>query len=311
MELVPVPEGLYGGSIAEMLTWFSTAPKPQRISAVPSVLRMRVERRQSYAVQMDEFLQGLQSSTVKSRAMSPVPSLDTSKLGSRGVASGFNHVVTNDVDVQRLLQVKGRRVVRATEVPVTWESFNQDDSFILDLGEEIIQWSGSHSNHFEKLKATMVSKGIRDDERCGRAKLLICNEGAEPDRMLEVLGEKPKLPDAHSDDTKMDASHRKLAQLYQVSNTGGDIEVTMVAEHNPFSQDALQSSECFILDNGANGNIFIWKGKDSNAEERHAVLKTSEQFIQKMNYPAHTQVQSSLNTGDPTLQTVLPGLEGS
>lgn len=43
--------------------------------------------------------------------------------------------MTNDVDVQRLLQVKGRRVVRATEVPVSWESFNQGDSFILDLGE--------------------------------------------------------------------------------------------------------------------------------------------------------------------------------
>lgn len=52
-----------------------------------------------------------------------------------GVASGFQHVVTNDVEVQRLLQVKGRRVVRATEVPVSWENFNQGDSFILDLGE--------------------------------------------------------------------------------------------------------------------------------------------------------------------------------
>lgn len=31
-----------------------------------------------------------------------------------------------------------------------------------------------------------VSKGIRDDERCGRAELLLCDEGAEPDRMLEV-----------------------------------------------------------------------------------------------------------------------------
>ncbi len=59
-----------------------------------------------------------------------------------GVASGFKHVVTNDVDVQRLLQVKGRRVVRATEVPVSWESFNQGDSFILDLGEvrQVERW---------------------------------------------------------------------------------------------------------------------------------------------------------------------------
>jgi len=50
------------------------------------------------------------------------------------VASGFRHVVPNEVTVQRLLQVKGRRTVRATEVPVTWESFNTGDCFILDLG---------------------------------------------------------------------------------------------------------------------------------------------------------------------------------
>lgn len=52
-----------------------------------------------------------------------------------GVASGFKHVETNDVEVKRLLQVKGRRVVRATEAAMSWESFNQGDSFILDLGE--------------------------------------------------------------------------------------------------------------------------------------------------------------------------------
>lgn len=47
-----------------------------------------------------------------------------------------------------------------------------------------------------------------------------------------------------------------------MSNADGDMAVTMVAEQNPFSQDALQSSECFILDNGANGLIFVWKGSD-------------------------------------------------
>ncbi len=57
-----------------------------------------------------------------------------------GVASGFKHVVTNEVTVQRVLQVKGRRVVRASEVPVSWESFNQGDCFILDLGNVSIMW---------------------------------------------------------------------------------------------------------------------------------------------------------------------------
>lgn len=51
-----------------------------------------------------------------------------------GVASGLNHVLTNDLTAKRLLHVKGRRVVRATEVPLSWDSFNKGDCFIIDLG---------------------------------------------------------------------------------------------------------------------------------------------------------------------------------
>uniref|UniRef100_A0A8C4HFT8 Gelsolin n=1 Tax=Dicentrarchus labrax TaxID=13489 RepID=A0A8C4HFT8_DICLA len=313
MELVPVPESLYGGfysgdaylvlhstenrrgTLQYDLHYWQGSECSQDESGAAAI----------FAVQMDDFLQGapVQYREVQGHESSTFTGYFKTglKYMKGGVASGFQHVVTNDVDVQRLLQVKGRRVVRATEVPVSWDSFNQGDSFILDLGEHIIQWSGSHSNRFEKLKATVVSKGIRDDERCGRANLVICDEGAEPERMLEVLGEKPELPEAHSDDTKMDAAHRKQARLYKVSNADGDIEVSMVAEQNPFSQNALQSSECFILDNGAAGHIFIWKGKDANPEERHAVLKTSEQFIHKMNYPTYTQVQVLPEFGETPL----------
>lgn len=53
--------------------------------------------------------------------------------------------------------------------------------------QEIYQWCGSESNHFEKLKATQVAKGIRDNERSGRAKVYVCNEGAEREKMLEVM----------------------------------------------------------------------------------------------------------------------------
>ncbi|XP_050925438.1 gelsolin [Lates calcarifer] len=313
LALVPVPESLYGGFYSgdAYLVLHSTATGRETLQYDLHYWQgSECSQDESgaatiFTVQMDDFLQGapVQYREVQGHESSTFTGYFKSglKYMKGGVASGFKHVMTNDKDVQRLLLVKGRRVVRATEVPVTWESFNQGDSFILDLGEEIIQWSGSHSNHFEKLKATMVSKGIRDNERCGRAKLLICDEGAEPDRMLEVLGEKPELPEVHHDDTKMDASNRKMAKLYKVSNAGGDIEVTMVAEQNPFSQDALQSSECFILDNGANGHVFVWKGKDANSEERHAVLKSAEQFIHKMNYPTHTQVQVFPEHGETPL----------
>ncbi len=51
-----------------------------------------------------------------------------------GVASGFHHVVTNDLTARRLFHIKGRRTVRATEVPLAWASFNNGDCFIVDLG---------------------------------------------------------------------------------------------------------------------------------------------------------------------------------
>lgn len=58
-------------------------------------------------------------------------------------------------------------------------------AFLLAL-QEIYQWCGSQSNRFEKLKATQVAKGIRDNERSGRARVYVCDEGAERETMLEV-----------------------------------------------------------------------------------------------------------------------------
>lgn len=46
----------------------------------------------------------------------------------------------------------------------------------------------------------------------------------------------------------------------QVSNGGGSMSVSLVADENPFAQGALRSEDCFILDHGRDGKIFVWKG---------------------------------------------------
>lgn len=56
----------------------------------------------------------------------------------------------------------------------------------LSPSQEIFQWCGSQANRFEKLKATQVAKDIRDNERSGRAKVYVCDEGREREKMLEV-----------------------------------------------------------------------------------------------------------------------------
>ncbi|KAH1179451.1 gelsolin isoform X2 [Mauremys mutica] len=258
-----------------------------------------------FTVQMDDYLHGkaIQHREVQGHESSTFLGYFKSglKYKAGGVASGFKHVVPNEVTVQRVLQIKGRRVVRATEVPVSWDSFNNGDCFILDLGSDIHQWCGSKSNRFERLKATQVAKGIRDNERSGRGNVYVVEEGSEREQMLQVLGPKPDLPEGVADDIKADASNRKLAKLYKVSNGAGNMAVSLVADENPFSQAALDSNDCFILDHGSDGKIFIWKGKKANSEEKKAALKTASEFISKMQYPKHTQIQVLPESGETPL----------
>lgn len=312
-DLVPVPKNLYGdfftgdaylilntikrrdGSLQYDLHFWLGNECTQDESGAAAI----------FTVQMDDYLngkaiqhrevQGYESSTFQGYFKSGI------KYKKGGVASGFKHVVPNEVVVQRLLQVKGRRVVRATEVPVSWDSFNKGDCFILDLGNDIYQWCGTSSNNFERLKATQVSKGIRDNERNGRAKVQVLEEGAEPERMLQVLGPKPTLPEGQDDSATEDATNRRLAKLYKVSNGAGTMAVSLVANENPFMQAALSSDDCFILDHGTNGKIYIWKGKRANAEERKAALKSASDFISKMSYPKQTQIQVLPEGGETPL----------
>lgn len=140
-----------------------------------------------------------------------------------GVASGFKHVKTNSPDVKRLLHVKGRRAVRATEKKACWSSFNQGDCFIIDHGmvssgcpniraftsplnclrshqpvlvlvQDIFVWCGSQSNRFEKLKATQLAIDIRDNEKNGRGKIHKFDEGSEPEEVIKVALRLPHAP---------------------------------------------------------------------------------------------------------------------
>lgn len=58
---------------------------------------------------------------------------------------------------------------------------------LFSLFQEIYQWCGSSCNKYERLKATQVAVGIRDNERNGRSKLITVEEGSEPEQLIKVL----------------------------------------------------------------------------------------------------------------------------
>ncbi|KAL8165238.1 UNVERIFIED_CONTAM: hypothetical protein K2H54_035961 [Gekko kuhli] len=53
--------------------------------------------------------------------------------------------------------------------------------------QEIYQWCGSTCNKYERLKATQVAVGIRDNERNGRAQLIVVDEGSEPKELIKTV----------------------------------------------------------------------------------------------------------------------------
>ncbi|XP_069368173.1 villin-1 isoform X3 [Paralichthys olivaceus] len=222
-----------------------------------------------------------------------------------GVASGFNHVDTNAYNILRLLHVKGRKHVTAREVEVSWNSFNNGDIFLLDMGKAIVQWNGPQSNRREKLKGVLLAQSIRDRERGGRAQIGVVEGGDERDSpelmkvMTAVLGQRTgQLKDATSDD-KPDGVQSTSVRLYHVFENSGNLVVQEVATQ-PLTQDLLHSSDCYIADQGGS-SVMVWKGKQASKEERREALNRALGYIKAKNYPSGTRVEVMSEGGESAM----------
>ncbi|KAM6341724.1 macrophage-capping protein [Podargus strigoides] len=194
--------------------------------------------------------------------------------------------------VRKLYQVKGKKRVRASERALGWASFNTGDCFILDLGQTLFVWCGARSNVLERSRAQELAAAIRDGERGGKARLEIVADGEEPPEMLQVLGPKPALQEGSpEEDAVADQRNAGTAVLYKVSDATGRMDLSQVATSSPFSQSLLCSHDCFVLDNGADGKVFVWKGHKANEQERQAALKVAEEVIARMGHSPQTQVE--------------------
>ena len=210
-----------------------------------------------------------------------------------GVASGFNKVEKENIC--RLLHLKGKRTILVKQVECTASALNSGDVFILDKGDDIYQWNGADCNKKEKSKALEVTLSIKDDERGGKAKLHIFDEGKEPGVFWEVLGGKKAVAPATSDD----ASSKSMApsKLLVVSDASGKMVVEEVATGG-LAKDMLKTEDAFIVDNDT--EIFVWVGKGANSSERKAALQHGQDYVAKQGRPDWTRVTKILEGSEPT-----------
>ncbi|XP_031199965.1 villin-like protein isoform X2 [Mastomys coucha] len=210
-----------------------------------------------------------------------------------GRASALKLVETNMYNVQRLLHIRGRKHVTATEVALSWNSFNKGDIFLLDLGKVMIQWNGPKASISEKARALSLTFSLRDRERGGRAQIGVVdpeNEAPNLLRIMEaVLGRRSGSLCASVPSSRASQLQKGNVRLYHVCEKGTDLVVQEVATR-PLTQDLLQEAGCYLLDQGG-FKIYMWQGRKSSPLEKKAALSRAVGFIQAKGYPNYTNVE--------------------
>lgn len=95
------------------------------------------------------------------------------------MASGFRKVEA-EVFEPKLFVVKGTGLaVRVTEVPVSKDSLNHDDIFVLDTQDTIFQFNGVKATIGEKGKAMAVVQQLKDNNHEGSVDVVIIHDEEE------------------------------------------------------------------------------------------------------------------------------------
>ncbi|XP_037382348.1 villin-like protein isoform X2 [Talpa occidentalis] len=207
--------------------------------------------------------------------------------------SSLKHVETNMYNIQRLLRIKGRKHVSATEVQLSWNSFNKSDVFLLDLGKVMIQWNGPNTSITEKARGLALTCSLRDRERGGRAQIGVVDDEVEATDLMQimeaVLGHRVANLQAAIPSKSIDQLQRANVRLYHVYEKGKDLVVQELATC-PLTQDLLQEEDCYFLDQGG-FKIYVWQGCLSSFQEKKAAFSWALGFIQAKGYPTHTNVE--------------------
>eukprot|EP00656_Telonema_subtile_P055583 TRINITY_DN8653_c0_g1_i2.p1 TRINITY_DN8653_c0_g1~~TRINITY_DN8653_c0_g1_i2.p1 ORF type:complete len:1059 (-),score=356.49 TRINITY_DN8653_c0_g1_i2:136-3312(-) len=198
----------------------------------------------------------------------------------------------------RLLQVKGTKRVRLSQVPIDAESLNEGDVFILDAGVIICVWCGTSSNQQEQRKGEEFAHAVNREERRGNSVVQVFAQGEEPPSFWEALGGKKEIQSAAEYGVQDDDYTNQLdaqTHLYELSPSGAEL----VSDNGEISSTMLQTGGVFLLDTGS--QVHTWVGSQSGLGDRQAWLERATAFLEANGRPAHTPITQVLEGQEPSM----------
>jgi len=202
-----------------------------------------------------------------------------------GTKSGFHHVDPTTYQ-SRLLTVTGDKHPRSYEVPLSSDSLNSGDAFILDAGLHIYQWNGKTSTGLEKNRAGQIARAL-DDERAGKPTVHVIAEGetsADSAAFWKLLGhDAPVSIPATASKTAAPPTEKVLLKVSDAGAATGDVQVTKVGSGAEVTKDKLNSGDVFLLDTGK--SVYVWIGKSSSAVEKKHSLAVAQKYLAQNHRP--------------------------
>lgn len=214
-----------------------------------------------------------------------------------GVASGFN-AVTRDQYETRLFQVKGKRTVRVSQVPIKSASLTVDDVYVLDAGLELYVYNGKTANRMEKAKGLEFVRKLNNDARGGRANVTFIDEDPKNSAFWSALGGYIDVTRVGESDEEHERIAKKNTTVLHVSDSTSDLVVEDITPSNGvLTKDILKTDDVFVVDVG--DAVFVWVGKGASDVERKNAITCASKYLQKNGRPAHTPITRVVEEGEP------------
>jgi hypothetical protein len=219
-----------------------------------------------------------------------------------GIASGFVHVDTQASFKVRLLHIKGKRHIQVTEVPLSCNSLNSGDVFVLHTFTTIFQWVGKECSAFERNKGGTFATALREQGHF-KQPIVTIEDGGKDDNQPDfwkALGGKGRIKTAAEGGSDLDADSGKtqgLKKVLRVSDASGSLKFDKVAE-GKFGPQVLKSEDVFIVDSGY--EIFVWVGKRSTVQEQKGGMMYAQTYLNESgrpNYLPITKVAEGVKLG--------------
>lgn len=192
------------------------------------------------------------------------------------------------------LSVNGKHVI-TTLVPLSYQSLNSDNVFLLDNEINIYQWNGPNSSRVLKVGCGYLIKVFNYDRRSGiQHKIIEDPFGNDVDtklfwNLLGVTGLVPKQFDQNSESKIPDFIPRCL-------EVDENESIEIVAEGGSLSTSVLSPDRLLLIDTGY--EILAWEGRNCPNSLKRYAIQAGKDYIRQYKRPEGILIRHVLDGTD-------------